>query len=77
MKEIEFEGILSGDYECFCWDVEKQIFQTIKKTKPDKYSKSQFNKKLFRLYPNDVFNNIEMNTEGKKYKFKISIEEIM
>jgi len=34
-KTIEFTGINSGDYECFCWDVDIETFKRIKGEEPD------------------------------------------
>lgn len=30
MSKFEFEGIPSGDYESFCWDVDKETYVEIK-----------------------------------------------
>lgn len=70
MKEIEFEGTLSGDYECFCWDVTKKIFKQITGRNPDKWDKSTFNKGLYKLYPAHI---LEILGIGSKDKCKIKI----
>lgn len=53
---IEFKGIPSGDYEGFCWDVDKETFIKIKGEKPNKYDRSYFNKGLYRIYPREFYN---------------------
>lgn len=54
--KIEFDGIVSGDYESFCWDVDRDAFVKIKGRQPDvEFEKSYFNDGLFRIYPNDIF----------------------
>lgn len=69
-KVFEFEGIPSGDYEGFCFDVDKKTFIEFDGQNPDKYNVSIHSKKLFRLYPNTFFEG------SKKLKIKIEVEEI-
>jgi hypothetical protein len=72
IKEVEFEGIVSGDYEVFCWDVTKETFIKIKGEKPNpKWDKSTFNEGLFKIYPNDI-----MPKKAKKVKVFIRVEVI-
>jgi hypothetical protein len=72
-RKIGFVGILSGDHESFCWDVDRETFILIKDEEPTDYDKSCFNKGLYRIYPDDIFGyqdknrkefNIEMLDEG-------------
>lgn len=65
MKEYNFKGIPSGDYESFCFDVTKEDFEKIKGKTPDKWDKSKFNVGLYRIYPDDIF-------EGEK-EIEVSI----
>ena len=41
---ITFVGIVSGDYECFCWDVTREVYKEITGSFPSKWDKSTFNK---------------------------------
>lgn len=67
----EFEGINSGDYESFCWDVTEEFFIKIKGKKPIKSDESYFNRGLYRVYPSDFY-----GFDKPKCKVKISIEVI-
>lgn len=71
MKKIEFEGLLSGDYECFCWDVTKEVFKEVTGKNPCKWDKSTFNKKLYKLYPGAVLEALGIQSNAK-CKIKIS-----
>ena len=78
-KIIEFEGINSGDYECFCWEVDIGTFKRIKGKEPDVYDYAEIDDSDFnnikpigdkvRLYPSDIF-------KGNKVKLKIEIEDL-
>lgn len=35
--EIQFVGIPAGDYECFCWSVDKETFTRITGREPDEF----------------------------------------
>jgi len=52
--EVEFFGYPSGDYEAFCFDVPKEVFIQLTGRKPDRFDKSYFNKKMYRLYLQDL-----------------------
>lgn len=67
---IEFDGIPSGDYESFCWDVDKVTFKRITGNEPEKYDKSYFHKGLYRLYPDVIHKN------KCKCRFEIKITEL-
>lgn len=68
-KCFEFKGIPSGDYESFCWDVEKYIFIKIKGQNPDNFDESYFNKGLYRLYPDDFYRDKSECTTTIKIKY--------
>ena len=60
MKKVtEFEGYVSGDYECFC--LSKIPFSKWKKTQ----------KEDVLLYPDDFF---PAGARGRKCKFRITVE---
>jgi hypothetical protein len=81
ISEVEFDGIPSGDYESFCWDVDLETFIRIcidpyKKQYSDEVvsqiiesHKYYFNDGLYRLYPNDIF---EESGNGKKCRYQIT-----
>jgi len=54
---FKFEGVPSGDYQSFCWDVDKETFINIKCKEPNEYDKSVFNEGLYRIYPNFFHNS--------------------
>ena len=79
-KIIEFTGINSGDYECFCWDVDIETFKRIKGKEPDVFDYVEIDRSdidnykpigdKVRLYPNDIFKR------NSKVKVKIEIETL-
>lgn len=62
---ITIEGIISGDYESFCFDVTKKDYVRITGEKPDKFRKSYFHKGKFRLYPDHIFRAIGLSLSSK------------
>jgi hypothetical protein len=71
-----FEGIPSGDLECFCLLVTKKTFEEMTGRKPDpKYDVGRFAKKgsqhRYMLYPGDML-GLELNDKGDV--FVISVE---
>ena len=80
-KTIEFTAINSGDYECFCWDVDIETFKKIKGEEPDEFDYAEIDDSDFdnikpigdkvRLYPNDIFK------KNRKIKVKIEIETLV
>ena len=80
-KTIEFTAINSGDYECFCWDVDIETFKKIKGKEPDVFDYVEINRSdidnykpigdKVRLYPNDIFKS------DRKIKVKIEIETLV
>jgi len=79
-NSIEFTGINSGDYECFCWDVDIETFKKIKGEEPDVFNYVEIDRSdidnykpigdKVRLYPNDIFER------NKRIKVKIEIETL-
>lgn len=63
MKEYRFKALSSGDYESFCFDVTREDFERITGKQPTKWDKSKFNKGLYRLYPNEFFDEYENEIE--------------
>lgn len=61
-RSVTFEGVLSGDMECFCWD------------NVTDFPKDDFGV-LGRVYPNDVLWELDCK-QGKRYRFTMSVEEI-
>jgi hypothetical protein len=79
MKKITFEGILSGDHECFCWDVTRETYKQVTGSFPNKYDKSVFNKsgkkKLYGLYPGAILDVLGAKPNAK-CKVTISVEAV-
>ena len=79
-KTIEFTGINSGDYECFCWNVDIETFKRIKGEEPDAFNYVEIDRSdidnykpignKVKLYPNDIFKR------NKRIKIKIEIETL-
>ena len=79
-KTIEFTGINSGDYECFCWDIDIETFKRIKGEEPDVFNYIEIDRSdidnykpisdKVRLYPNDIFER------DRRIKIKIEIETL-
>lgn len=61
-RSVTFEGTISGDMECFCWDEVAGC--------PD--SLSDF---MHRVYPEGVVRHLGCK-EGKRYRFTVSVEEV-
>ena len=58
VKRVEFEGIPSGDYECFCWAVDRETYVRIKGEEPREFDENTpFYPGLFKLYPSDLFDD--------------------
>ncbi len=69
--EVEFEGVISGDHECFCFDVPLSDFVKITGHAPEKFDESKFNIGMYRIYPSDI---IKLEDRSGPYKFKIKVE---
>ena len=63
MREYKFRGIPSGDYEAFCFDVTKEEYERITGKKPKKWDKSKISNGLYRLYPDDLFEDFNGEVE--------------
>ena len=74
-KTIEFTGILSGDGEAFCWEVDRDTFTRIVGWLPMEWNRVYFNNGQYMLYPDDLFDT-EMLLQKKKVKVKIEIMEV-
>lgn len=81
---MEFEFIKSGDYEAFCFDVDKETYLKLRKNHgyendsnfEDYADKSFFNKEMYRIYPDDLFRSNFTGRKKKKFRVKIEIEEV-
>lgn len=79
MKEITFVGIPSGDYETFCWDVNRDTYIEIIGRTPelDDAEKSLWYKGMYRLYPGVDVPGCEDGLQQEEYDcpLKVSIKE--
>jgi len=71
INTVEFEAILSGDYECFCFDVDKETFESITGNQAFPFCESQFNENKYKLYMEDI-----LKPKSKKLKIKIIYEDV-
>jgi hypothetical protein len=71
-RKFTFEGVPSGDCECFCWDVDRETYIRVTGMKPDKYDRGR-TKGTYKLYPNDIV-GFEVFERGTKLKVSVSIE---
>ena len=85
-KSVTFEGIASGNGECFCWDVDFENFKKLDKfweqeielrkesnifnNFPENYN--LYDK--FSIFPSTILNELKL-LNNKKYKFTITVEE--
>lgn len=82
MKRVTFEGIPSGDIECFTWAVDRETFIRITGRDPDKYDRNRFHDDLYDLYPNQIIEASSEKTkylvpnEGQKRKFTLIVEDV-
>lgn len=65
IRQIEFEGIPSGDYECFCFAVDRETFVRVNGTEPNEYDGNHFHEGLYSLYPNALFGRSETKIQVK------------
>ena len=68
-----FNAIPSGDYECFCFAVDEDVFTFIKKKKPDVRDKNKFHEGKYNLYTSDLFpigfeKNVKIEFEWSRLK---------
>ena len=74
MTEVTFEGIPSGDHECFCWAVDEETFTRVTGKEPGEFDGNPFNEGLFSLYPSDA---MDLGADEKtKMKFRIETEPL-
>jgi hypothetical protein len=86
MKEVTFEGIPSGDGECFCFKVTADVYRLI--AGEDRYRfeigmRDEWTKEIggpypgnpdeFYLYPNDMFG---YSNNGEKLKITFKVENV-
>jgi hypothetical protein len=72
-KTFNFNGILSGDGECFCWVVDKETFIEIIGEEPEvPWDSSRYCEGKYNIYPGDLFGV----SENKEMNFSISIKKI-
>ena len=76
MSKVEFNGVPSGDFECFCWEVDLETYMRITGEEPSKFDKSvdcrgDFpdvdeyglkNNGGYKLYPDDVLQYCGVDT---------------
>lgn len=74
--KVTFEGIKSGDYECFCWAVNEETYIRITGNTPKDSDRNKFHrdydKPLYNLYISDI---IGANEDAGKQTFTIEVEE--
>ena len=63
MRKLIFQGIPSGDHECFCFAVDKETFIKFNKREPDKYDICPFHIDKYKLYPNKLFSGYSKSIE--------------
>ena len=66
-KSVSFTGTITGDGECFCWEVSPDEKAEIGDV--DEYDSGNV------LYPNDIFYRLGCK-DGVRYKFIIKVENI-
>jgi hypothetical protein len=90
LPEIEFEGIPSGDCECFCWEVTEEQYKDIVGEESYKMEKefraeSWHEKRMkeighppspWRIYDIELLDKMGLMDSKNKMKVKITIEEI-
>jgi hypothetical protein len=59
LRKLNFSAYLSGDLECFCFDVDKTTFKAIAKRNPKEYDESSLRKGMYKIYPSNIFYNID------------------
>ena len=72
-QTVVFEGVPSGDYENFCWDVELDTFKKLTEDNPHLYQ-SHFYKNLYRYYGGpDISKEIRRFHENKDQFLKVEV----
>lgn len=83
--EVSFEGICTGDGECFCWEVTEEVYKSIIGEEAFE-NEMRFRKELeedgveykkpFRIYPADLLEKIGVCRERTiPLKFTLSVEQ--
>lgn len=70
IRQMEFEGIPSGDYECFCFAVDRETFVRLKGEEPDEHDENDFHEGMFKIYPGTLFGHSEA-----KIQVKVEVKE--
>ena len=74
--KVTFEGIPSGDHECFCFAVTKEEYKRIVNKDPTRNDRSPFYDGLFMLYPDDILKTLGVGgVTEQSLKFTVSVEE--
>lgn len=70
-RTVSFSGIVSGDYECFCWAVTREVFIQITGEEPDEHDKSPFVDGAYMIHPGTVIGLPETHRD-KELEFTVS-----
>lgn len=71
--KVTFEGIPSGDHECFCWAVDAETFERVTGRKPhEDADANRFHPNMFSLYPSEA---LRLFDKHSKLKFVLESEE--
>ena len=71
-----FKAIKSGDYESFCFDVDRDEFIKIKGEEPSEFDKSYFYENKYRLYMEDIFRILTPSLkDGEEVEINIDIKK--
>lgn len=76
-KNVSFEitGVSSGDYECHCFDVDKEEFKRLTGEEPEDFDESFFYNNLFRYYGIEIPRHlIDEFGDGAVLKIKATYE---
>ncbi|HFD2033543.1 TPA: hypothetical protein ACF2DD_002120 [Clostridium perfringens] len=68
---IEFEAVNSNNGDGFCWDIDEKTFVNIMGRKPFDCERSDINKGLYSIDPDDIY-----YFGNTKCKIKLSVEVI-
>lgn len=72
--EVSFEGIPSGDHECFTWAVDRETFIRVVGQAPDEeLDRSRFHEGLYDLYPSAA---MALFGKEQKLKFTLKVEDV-
>ena len=72
---IEFEGVPSGDHECFCWDVTLNTFRRLCPDENPEHYKSFFYDNLYRVYnyPYQLYDWYNVNSDDRNRYVRVKI----